>query len=114
MKPGRELDAKIASDVMGWKFHPTLNLWSHESFLPQSPCVPFEQLPHYSTNFLEAWQVVEEFKECEVRVYKRQHGVYSCMIWFLGDEKNGEIYDADSSQSPAHAICLAALKAVEK
>jgi hypothetical protein len=52
---GHEIDAMIAKDVMGWLeiYHP--DRWINENDLAK-------ELPHYSTDMSDAWDVVEKIK----------------------------------------------------
>lgn len=80
MKPGRELDAKVAVEIFGWShvaeygtnaFDPALNMWfgvpPGRQFVtlndePHLPSMIDNPLPHYSTSIADAWPVVEEIK----------------------------------------------------
>ena len=68
MKPidelkGRELDAAVAEEVMGWTDFvdeqniSTAGLWGHE------PSNHYSFVPHYSTDIAAAWTVVEKVGE---------------------------------------------------
>ncbi len=122
--PGPELDALVAEKVMGlevswWSLHPhpDPDEW-HEVLLPDDKGdMPTRQVggpggrtvSPYSTSIAAAWEVVEKFVS---------HG---CAAWVEGDGHTGYRagctsqrgrFEAEGETAP-HAICLAALKAVE-
>ncbi len=93
MRPGRELDALIAEEVMGDKRLPAVR-------------------PGYSTNISSAWRVVERLRDLH------PDGWVNLMVgvgdgWHVsvstGDQERG----ANASTAP-HAICLAALAVLEE
>lgn len=95
MNPGRELDAFIATKVMG------LDLSSK-----------FSIFPRYSESISAAWEVVEKLRFKQIKLIELQD--------ISGDEPDNEAHfycrfgamgKATASTAP-HAICLAALKAV--
>ncbi len=107
MKAGRELDALVAEKVMGWQVHRDIA----RSNLPRFVRKPdgFDVvLPAFSTDIAAAWEMVEE-----VRVKKdfemADAGDGGYIVAF--NRGRGEDYHGHSDE-PAHAICLAALKAV--
>lgn len=98
MNPGRELDALVAEKVMDWRdvidgcgIPPTKN---HHCFIP-----------NYSTSMANAWEVVE--KLCVGNSFR------------LDNHYNGDwhviFHNKYFSQEKTvpHAVCIAALKAVE-
>lgn len=123
LKPGRELDALVATKVMGWtlrRFWPVSDLRDDRSKPCESWTAPggtYErQLPAYSTDIAAAWEVVEkfevvelikgeEFARCRIRVGKG-HPAY--------EKGNDWVTDESDTSAIPHAICLAALKAVAK
>lgn len=86
MKPGPELDQLIAEKVMGMK----------------------TVAPPYSTDIAAAWEVVDAIR------YK--HGGGLLELYRNGDDTWAARFDEDARlttcDTPAHAICLAALTAV--
>lgn len=104
MNPGRELDALIESKVMGPK--PTGCLCGHGEWCRACSSMPLM----YSTSIEAAWQVVERFqgKGWFVKV----HNCERQDQWFalITDPMNE--WTALAPTAP-HAICLAALRAIE-
>ena len=103
MKPGRELDALVAEKVMG--FTPAVGpSGTRYGFVGGS------HLPAYSTDIAAAWRLMDHFKGDE------QHP----MVRYDGKRPEGKprwtavvrTCRGDADTAP-HAICLAALKAVE-
>lgn len=104
MKPSRELDALVAKKVMGIKNAD----YDHDGTDVPKP---------YSSDIAAAWQVVE-------KLHTQNWSVHLDCSEYLGEDcggcdirveckvgARGRFY-ADASTAP-HAICLAALKAVE-
>lgn len=141
MKPGRELDALIAEKVMGWKrltyaqnfykrdpdshkYHDDyrLTMWWHSDILNQygtfeemalaedSDCFSCQQVdPAFSpsTDMADAWEVVSRLKDKHEFFELWSHsGKWWCGFGVKGKASVNEI------ETAAHAICLAALKAV--
>ena len=112
MKAGRELDALIAEKVMGRKIE-----WEHYA-AGSRPMVNEEDMslymaPRYSTQIADAWGVVDA-KEWELQMvvhkrgkHKGETGAILSFDLFM-EERDGVLGD-----TPSHAICLAALKAIE-
>jgi len=133
LKPGPELDAEIARVVMGWK--------KTEHYLEEGIChsnfrsrawdtgdgglIAEEYIPKYSTDIAAAWEVVERIAQidpkCDVQIELVQDSMALPDKWFCSlmdhDDKNVKFAnpnaEAASAISAPHAICLAALKAVE-
>jgi hypothetical protein len=116
LKPGRELDALVAERVMGWSSE------SRTAWCAQDPRSylriqwkngqGFErELPRYSTDIADAWEVVESPHFDAWMVGRNANGKwhvwnpYECVVVAYGDTAPHAICLA--------AICLAALKAVE-
>lgn len=115
MKSGRDLDALMAEKVMGWT---DVNL--NGSGIPPhfKHLTSHELYPNYSTDIAAAWEVVEKltssegikleihpsncFKEYEVGItFEDKDGDAMGPFYFL-------------EKTAPHAICLAALKAVDQ
>jgi hypothetical protein len=66
------------------------------------------RIPEYSTEIAAAWDVVERLKhlEPEMRWHDENHG------WYLNFSKK-DLEGIPYAETAPHAICLAALKAVE-
>ncbi len=109
MKPGRELDKLIARDV--------LKLEESNGFYIELDC------PHYSTDIAAAWEIVEKLKignRCTVadgwQSRDTLHIRFNDPGWCAGWVFPGADYMGAENwvfgETAAHAICLAALKAV--
>jgi len=122
MKPGRELDKLVAEKVMGWKsiglfevghgagvdiVSPTGQRYYHsDGYAGETP------YPHYSTDIAAAWRVVEKIKGDKAFAGSIVLQ-WDCGQWEVGYQHWDEVQPLVSSDSAAHAICLAALKSVE-
>ena len=109
MRAGREMDARIARDVMG------LLVFQEPPFdvnpvLLNADEVIIGVVPSYSTDISAAWLVVEQMKARGIRVALIAYldGTYGCELRNEGTA----FVTREESDTPAHAICLAALKAL--
>lgn len=101
MKPGRELDALIAEKVMG------LEPWPEQQ--EAKPC----SCPSYSTDIAAAWQIVKKF-EREASICSCPYGGWQAsFIWLDSNPYSNECLEWSYGETAPHAICLAALKAIE-
>lgn len=106
LPPGRELDALIAEKVMQ-------NPLGRPSF--EEGQKYFLDLQHYSTDIAAAWEVVERLGlAIGINEVRPEEGKWIC----LKDMGEGEgwlfgIFEGAYADTAPHAICLAALKAVE-
>jgi len=91
MKAGRELDCEIDEKIFG-------NTWTHIA-----PDMPWDDIPEYSTDIAEAWQVVEKITEP-----RNDDANTKFMLWW----ESSQLW-AMNSKEASEAICLAALKAIE-
>lgn len=117
MKPGRELDALIAEKVMGGIRHKEHSVLAVDVSARSFTIGEGWEYPRYSTDIAAAWEVVEKIiKEWRLdkpgrnfKISRRLEG-WECEITsdFIGNSA-----EVNCSTAP-HAICLAALKAVEK
>lgn len=128
MKPGRELDALVATKVMGWDcdvrwmeitdYNPKTRIGhAIDAAGVEKGGVCDERstvrpVPHYSTDIAAAWQVVDKFEAATLdRSKQRPSGkhedYFSCQFW-----EGGNWIEAEG-ESIEHAICLAALEACE-
>lgn len=110
MKASHELDLMVAEKVMGWKrsFDDGWNT-------PAEGWVGFVGA-RFSTDISAAWKVVEKMLENHrygMQLFNVGTKAWSCKFFSGGKEwwncDDGMCYD----HSAAHAICLAALRAVE-
>ena len=132
MKAGRELDALVAENVVGWKWlmthyyslagktefsrglygppadidHDSWRLWDGRD----CAIVRLPHTPPYSTSIADAWKVVERLRvlypDGWVSVLL---GIGDGCHAYAGTEDREATGNADTA---AHAICLAALQAV--
>lgn len=112
MKAGRELDALIAEKVMGWKRVPgdddQDSAWDTGD--PEG-YFPYEHNFRPSIDIAAAWQVVEKLPYLfTLTTNNPYHPTTPETEWFASFQAE---YEAEGC-SPPHAICLAALKAVEE
>jgi len=103
LPPGPELDALIATKVMGWGI---IHYAGHQ--IIQRPGITMNEWSP-SQSIADAWEVVEKLKHAdnfEIAFYEGE--------WVVGSYVNDEpIWEASAATLP-HAICLAALKAISK
>ena len=112
MKAGRELDALIAEQVMGWTYHPYGNgggKWLDAA----GKQVAFGglnggSLPHYSTAIADAWAVVEQLSCTTKQYWTIEYFSTGCVATF---NLNDFEYQSSANTAPL-AICLTALQAV--
>ncbi len=117
MKAGRELDARVAEEVMGWKVD--REAWTVAKPHKEKPdtfwCVPLIEgywgAWNPSTHIADAWRVVEKLNSDGYIV----EIVNDCVAWSVSftHVDDGKKHVADWKNSPEAQICLAALKAVE-
>jgi len=129
MKPGRELDLLIDIKIIGGTYNPA------EQCIDGYGCLKHLTIPHYSTDIAAAWKVVDYLIE------KKMSITVTCLPigelkWFFDDpppynkpsgekrfvcniaevrpnlDKQAIIVGSEYGESTPHAICLAALKAV--
>lgn len=124
MIAGRELDVLVAEKVMGQSVTWREGIWSGDSFLTGSLMykttwdgartdellrTPTREafldglapVPHYSTEIAAAWQVLEQYTDAFI---EKASVNYRVII--------EAAFEADAPSAP-HAICLAALQAVD-
>lgn len=114
MKPGKELDALIAENVMGlpvldYNNYGTITV-SYEN--DENRQAVWVDLPKYSTDITAAWEVAEKLAEkgfyYEIQQAWSQENTKRCRVYLNDGEAR---YIAIGDTAP-HAICLAALKAL--
>jgi len=124
MNPGPELDALVAEKVMGWSVSEDGTVWRDES-LKYPDRLPLLEW-HPSTQIGDAWQVVEKVKETTggaLMIISRAKD--ALVAWAPFDAQWEEtsrnpmtmrVLLSSYVEAPTvpHAICLAALKAVEQ
>lgn len=93
MKLGRKLDSLIANKIMG---------------------VENPETPYYSTDITSAWEVIEKVKDLGFQI-EISHGLEESGIYLTKkDEGNCQYIWVRNVEGIPHAICRAALKAVEE
>lgn len=127
MKPGRELDALVAEKVMGCKVYCVDPNYSYKDppkmwrcdcpgpnsagERPHADDYSFDgEIKSYSTDIAAAWQVVEHLKSGYGWNVTASGGGYKVILWRGG----GGACQITGGETAAHAICLAALKALYK
>ena len=119
MKAGRELDALIAEKVMGFKLvaeEVEIGKPMHELFrAPNGRGYYHYQLPRYSTNIADAWEVVEKL----VSTPGPNGDHHSVRVDYSGDavvviDENEDWQVSAIAETAPLAICLTALKAVSQ
>lgn len=104
MKAGRELDALTAEKVMGLRVvrcpdHGDCIYWH-----AYGPDRPDGQLPEYSTDIAEAWQVVEKLRDLDPEIWWDVH--WECVF----NTNDSRVWG--TADTAPEAICRAALAAV--
>lgn len=123
MKPGRELDALVAEKVMHKKhpFYPKeegMTFWEDAARRAVNK-VCLNDVPRYSTDIAAAWDVVMRLERTlDQTCWTGEFGLSCDGVWqaswsFWRPKKGKWAVTADSYVSAPHAICLAALKAVD-
>lgn len=113
MNPGRELDALVAEKVMGWTRTEHLGLKRTVWNIPAPSYIEWaDDPPPFSTDIAAAWEVVERLRAN----YSFQISADSSSDWecYLENEDLDISHVSARSETAPHAICLAALKTVEK
>lgn len=111
MNPGRDLDKLIAEKVFGRKTKVVFNDWHYE--VPSQKCgsdiIGYVPVPRYSIHMACAMDVATKVNQLGYSV-----GLFiATESGFRARLANGsEVSEATSDENLAHAICLAALKAV--
>lgn len=116
MSPGRELDAAVASKVIGWhdvKWQPIANAFGEKVLdeyagHPPNDLLKNAIIPRYSTSIQAAWDVIEKLKSMSVfvAVVSAQGAPWVCKI------NKGVKFVEEKADAAPLAICTAALKAL--
>lgn len=122
MEASRELDALVAEKVMGFYLHKRRDEWNdgdpyfyvtYPNFDGHGSDELIHKIPNYSTDISAAWKVIEKVQEScgGIDLKFNRHD----RMWetdFLASDNDCLILGCDGAPTVAHAICLAALKAV--
>jgi hypothetical protein len=112
MNPGRELDALVAEKVMGR--NGAVEQWRQTANGPDMITATtaavdgWRPIPNFSSDIAAAWEVLEKLRGMlheEISVASS----YDKKFWVVCLEGTQQLAHAETA---AHAICLAALKAV--
>lgn len=134
MTPGPELDRLVAEKVMGFtppfcdcdatggerKSHGEIHPLKPGSFVMRCERCGNLECDDYSTFIAHAWEVVEKIvagKKHEYQIARiESRGGSGVVASFTGYSEGGEVLNVVRKEAPTapHAICLAALKALEK
>ena len=123
MVAGRELNALVAKEVMGWERiqmkHPPGGVsWPTPPKGFDVPNNRFASIPLYSTSIAAAWEVVEKLRDSGLTVDICSDAVdeeWEVEVWRPEEENEyGQVRVATPgyADTAPHAICLAALAAV--
>jgi hypothetical protein len=107
MRPGREIDTKIAKEVFGYE------VWATKKVLYERTPLGKRPLRKYSSQMESAWEVVEKVKITLLPTGGKCWENPAEFVEYLqaGDFKK---CGAAESENPAFAICQAALTAIQK
>ena len=116
LKPGRELDALVAEKIFGAKL--VYSAFANDIISCDFPDRKlghyFPRLPAYSTSIEAAWEAVLHLKE---KLEKFDFKLFTHMKDENGREWCATFYEfflpGESGETACHAICLAALRAME-
>jgi hypothetical protein len=104
MKPGNELDMLIAEKVFGAERHPDFNHLIRATPPILGGFITLNTVPKYSADIAMAWEVVEKLDLFATNfLQKNVAGKWG--VWM-------ESGDVIFGESAPHAICLAALTAI--
>lgn len=101
----RELDVLVAEKVMEWEYKTYWLGW----FPPNGDFAYLDQIPPFSTDMAAAWQVVEKLQELGWHLILTHP---TLTRWHVKLETGTGQCEVAAHESPARAICLAALRAV--
>lgn len=105
MRPGRELDALVASKVMGIEIDG--DVWPDDAVVcPVLGDQWYMYIQPYSTDIAAAWTILEKLKDDFNFTLSLQGETY--FLKLIGIDS---VVTAEANTAP-HVICLAALKAV--
>ena len=117
---GPDLNALVAETVMGWTpithyGERGTGFWSTTGSESDGPWIADEQIPAYSTDISAAWEIVERLRlaGCTVRLCGEPAADlrwnWRCTVTGMAKGYESGIWSG-SADTPALAICLAALR----
>lgn len=127
---GRELDAAVASEVMGFEWiaasHGKCKLlvpsvWGEKGYVPKERCQDWHRhVPTYSTSISAAWEVVDEIRPrrdekgriiepgFDITIFSNEQGIWYCAM----RKSDDSLLVSKTGENAPLAICRAVLKAV--
>lgn len=106
------MDALVAEKVMGKD-----PKWLELALNAPEDCTPLWKIKPYSTDIAAAWEVIERlrwlFPRQNISINILSRDDTESRDSFIGIEMFGKMRIDEQAQTLPHAICLAALKAVE-
>ena len=115
MKQTGELDMLVAEDVLGWEDQDDGKYyWVPDGYLNWCNGAPFmcnkRDVPNFGVDIAAAWEVLKKLHSLGLSTsISNMFDLESlCTVW-----KGNEILVEAKAETPAEAICLAALKAME-
>ena len=107
MQAGQELDALIATQIMGFKFPAVMGGSDLAAF--------YISIPDYSTDIAAAWRVMEKFHPSHICYLTRlQSGAWRVDLSYIAEDFDDNINFSAYDDAVSLAICRAALKAVQE
>lgn len=108
----KEINNKIATEVMGWKWSESLNSW-----VAGNTYIIADQTFSPTTHLFDAWRVVEKLRLSDelngkkVRIIPKLVGTSHPDMWqfSLTDILNDEVLAESQAQTASKAICMGAL-----
>jgi len=111
MPAGREMDALVAEKVMGFEI--PANLRNSVNWGGGPPILVDGKsldIPHYSTDLTDAWEVVEKMGNYLFACGRNDNGMWEA-CFFSVNSGIGKLSEGHGDTAPS-AICRAALKAL--
>ena len=124
----RELDARIAYEVLGWNDAREHFPWPESGVILRKDKIgvpprllkedgaalrDLRTVPKYSTDIAAAWKVVEELESRGYDVKYQSRGIGGIpRVTVQRPDESGAIHGAAEEETAAEAFCRAALKAV--
>jgi hypothetical protein len=116
MKAGRELDALVAEKVMGWSDVGNITIGMTTYVAGHRPKGEQTVVPAYSTSMAAAWAVVDALRARGLHLaFNDTLSAWRVLFFTVGRFDTRYFTDGanyEFADTPAHAICLAALRAV--